>query len=106
MNSRREFVKHASRAVAAALAAHPLLGWAANQSAAKQIAPVVPGADGMIIRSLRFLDLEMPPQFANSWLTPVPHFYVRNHVFEPAKLDAAQWKLTISGEVEKPSSWH
>lgn len=56
----------------------------------------------MIVRSLRFLDLEMPPEFASSWLTPVPHFFVRNHMFEPAKMNAAEWKLTLSGEVDKP----
>jgi sulfite oxidase len=102
MNSRREFLKHASRAVTATMAAHPLVGWAANQATGKRNAPVVPGADGMIIRSLRFLDLEMPSEYANSWLTPVPHFYVRNHMFEPAKVDAVEWKVTIGGEVEKP----
>jgi sulfite oxidase len=102
MNSRRTFLKDASLAAAAGIAAHPLLSWAADSVAAKQGATVVPGADGMVIRSLRFLDLEMPPAFANSWLTPIPHFYVRNHMFEPAKANAAQWKLTIGGEVEKP----
>ena len=100
MNSRRKFVKDAFLAVTAAMAARPLLGWAAKPATATPGAAVVPGADGMIIRSLRFLDLEMPPEFANSWLTPVPHFYVRNHMFEPAKLEAAQWKLTVGGEVE------
>jgi DMSO/TMAO reductase YedYZ molybdopterin-dependent catalytic subunit len=56
----------------------------------------------MIVRSLRFLDLEMPPEFANSWLTPVPHFFVRNHMFEPSTVKAADWKLTVGGEVDKP----
>lgn len=102
MNSRRGFLKDASLAVAGAMAAHPLLSWAVNQEVARQNQPVLPGEDGMIIRSLRFLDLEMPPEFANSWLTPVTHFYVRNHMFEPIRVDAAHWKLTIDGEVEKP----
>jgi DMSO/TMAO reductase YedYZ molybdopterin-dependent catalytic subunit len=56
----------------------------------------------MIVRSLRFLDLEMPPEFANSWLTPAPHFFVRNHMFEPSAVKAAEWKLTVGGEVDKP----
>ena len=101
MNSRRKFVKDAFLAVTAAMAARPLLGWAAKPATATPGAAVVPGADGMIIRSLRFVDLEMPPEFANSWLTPVPHFYVRNHMFEADKVDASQWKITIGGEVEK-----
>ena len=56
----------------------------------------------MIVRSYRFLDLETPVEFMTDWITPVNHFFVRNHMFEPGKLDAATWKLTISGEVEKP----
>jgi DMSO/TMAO reductase YedYZ molybdopterin-dependent catalytic subunit len=96
VTSRRDFVKQASFALAAAGAIHPLLTWAQDS------ATHVPGKDGMILRSFRFLDLEMPPEYANSWITPVPHFFVRNHMHEPAVLDANEWKLTVSGEVEKP----
>ncbi len=102
MSSRRVFLKDASFAATAALTANPLFTWATGRSAAASIAPVVDGKDGMIIRSLRFLDLEMPPEFADAWVTPVQHFYVRNHMFEPAKIDAARWKLSLGGEVEKP----
>jgi DMSO/TMAO reductase YedYZ molybdopterin-dependent catalytic subunit len=58
----------------------------------------------MILRSFRFLDLEAPPEFLNTWLTPVPHFFVRNHMFEPSSLDAGEWRLSVGGEVEKPLS--
>jgi sulfite oxidase len=61
---------------------------------------LVPGKDGMIVRSRRFLDLEMPPQFFDAWITPVPHFFVRNHMHEPTTLDAHTWALTVDGEVE------
>ena len=64
----------------------------------------IPGKAGMIVRSARFLDLEMPPEFFNSWITPVPHFFVRNHMHEPSTWDADGWKLTIGGEVENPLS--
>lgn len=101
MNSRRSFLEHLGMMVAASSAARPLLSWAATNSQISR-APVISGADGMIVRSLRFLDLEMPPEFANSWLTPVPHFYVRNHMFEPGKIDSAKWQLSVTGEVEKP----
>lgn len=84
--------------------ARPLLGWAAGAGAA-QPALAIPGEDRMIVRSPRFFDLEMPPEFADSWITPVPHFYVRNHMFEPAKIHRAEWKLSISGEVGKPLSF-
>jgi sulfite oxidase len=102
MSSRRVFLKDASFAATAALTANPLFMWARGRGAAASSAPVVDGKDGMIIRSLRFLDLEMPPEFADVWVTPVQHFYVRNHMFEPAKMDAARWKLSLGGDVEKP----
>jgi len=96
MISRRQFVVGVSGAIGFAGAVRPLLGWAADESIA------IPGKDGMIVRSSRFLDLEMPVEYANSFITPVEHFFVRNHMHEPAKLDAAEWRLTVGGEVEKP----
>src|SRR5438093_7210711 len=56
----------------------------------------------MIVRSARFLDLEMPMDVLKTWITPVPHFFVRNHMHEPSTLDPSTWILTISGEVEQP----
>ena len=56
----------------------------------------------MIVRSSRFLDLETPVEFFNSWLTPVPHFFVRNHMHEPSELEPSAWRLNVGGEVEKP----
>jgi sulfite oxidase len=97
MTSRRAFLKTASAAALAAPIVHPFLAWAADPSAMS-----VPGKDRMIVRSYRFLDLETPVQFMTDWITPVNHFFVRNHMFEPAKIDPSTWKLTIGGEVEKP----
>jgi sulfite oxidase len=97
MRSRRDFLKTLSVAAFSANAAHPLLSWAADAT------PIfIPGKDGMIVRSFRFVDLEMPVEFMTEWITPVRHFYVRNHMFEPDKIDKINWKLTINGEVEKP----
>src|SRR6202158_4328815 len=96
MTSRRDFLKTASAAALAAGAAHPLLSWAVEDSVP------IPGKDRMIVRSSRFLDLETPVEFMTSWITPVNHFFVRNHMFEPAKFDAKAWQLSISCEVEKP----
>lgn len=103
MNSRRDFLRQTTLTLAAAAAARPLLDWAASAQSSGE-SPIVPGADGMVVRSLRFLDLEMPPECASSWITPVTHFYVRNHMIEPEKIDLGQWRLNISGEVEKPGS--
>ncbi len=96
MTSRRDFLRTASAAALAVGAARPLLSWAADPSTVS-----VAGKYGMIVRSYRFLDLEMPVELMTEWITPVNHFYVRNHMFEPAKLDVNTWKLTIGGEVEK-----
>ncbi|MGO8794257.1 MAG: sulfite oxidase [Candidatus Sulfotelmatobacter sp.] len=97
MNSRRDFLKQISSATLLA-GTVPMLSWAQSQS--------VPfaGEDGMILRSYRFIDLEAPVQYFNTWLTPVPHFFVRNHMYEPVELDAPQWRLSIGGEVEKPTT--
>lgn len=97
MISRRDFLRGVSGAVAAASAIHPLLTWAGEDSPV-----VIPGEDGLIVRSARFLDLETPPELFDSWITPVPHFFVRNHMHEPVTLDAETWELKITGEVEKP----
>jgi sulfite oxidase len=97
MISRRDFLKDACLAMAAAGMVHPLLSSAEDQGVL-----AVPGKEEMIVRSFRFLDLEMPTEFMNSWITPVPHFFVRNHMFEPSTLDAAEWRLSVGGEVEKP----
>jgi len=56
----------------------------------------------MILRSFRFVDLESPVEYFNTWLTPVPHFFVRNHMHEPSEVNADDWRLSIGGEVEKP----
>jgi len=58
----------------------------------------------MIVRSSRFFDLETPVEYFNTWLTPVPRFFVRNHMHEPSELNAADWRLTVGGEVERPAT--
>jgi sulfite oxidase len=95
MISRRDFLK----AVSAAVAIPPRLSWPGDDWS-----PEIAGEEGMIVRSARFLDLETPPEFLTSWITPVPHFFVRNHMHEPSTLDPKSWRLTIGGEVEKSLS--
>jgi len=62
------------------------------------------GKDRMIVRSLRYLDLEMPAEPFTSWITPVEFFFVRNHMAEPITLDLDSWRLAVTGEVEHPLS--
>ena len=97
MITRRDFLRRAPGALLATSAAGPLLTWAEAQNALS-----IPGKEGMIVRSYRFLDLETPVEYFNTWITPVEHFFVRNHMHESATLDPSEWKLSVGGEVEKP----
>ncbi|MGA3211101.1 MAG: sulfite oxidase [Terriglobales bacterium] len=99
MTTRRDFLKHISRAVLVAGAAP----FALSGPLPFQKGPPVDiaGEEGMIVRSYRFLDLETPVEYLNVWLTPVEHFFVRNHMHEPSVLDAEAWRLDINGEVDK-----
>jgi sulfite oxidase len=97
MFSRRDFLLATTGAALAASASSSLFSWAAD---AGRLA--IPGKEDLIIRSYRFLDLETPVEYFDTWLTPVQHFFVRNHMHEPSTLDASTWKLSVGGEVEKP----
>lgn len=99
MNSRRYFMKQMSGAALAIGASPSLLSL---MSTAQSGSIDVPGEDGMIVRSFRFVDLETPVEYFNTWLTPVPHFFVRNHMHEPSELSRDDWRLTVGGEVERP----
>jgi DMSO/TMAO reductase YedYZ molybdopterin-dependent catalytic subunit len=95
-------MKTASAAALAASLYRPLPFRASENSITADNAIAISGKDGMIVRSARFLDLETPVEFMTAWITPVNHFFVRNHMFEPTKFDAKTWQLSITGEVEKP----
>jgi len=110
MNSRRTFLRNVSGAALAAGALSSFPAWArlAAQSGASDPPKIdgpgidVPGEDGLILRSYRFIDLETPVEYFNTWLTPVPRFFVRNHMHEPSELTADDWRLAVLGEIEKP----
>jgi DMSO/TMAO reductase YedYZ molybdopterin-dependent catalytic subunit len=57
--------------------------------------------DGRIVRSEEPLNLEMPFETAQSFITPTQSFYVRTH-FPIPKIDRDAWWLHVEGEVEKP----
>jgi DMSO/TMAO reductase YedYZ molybdopterin-dependent catalytic subunit len=99
MNSRRRFLQQISCAAVALGAAS---SWKSFASLSPQSPTLeIPGEEDMIVRSFRFVDLETPVEDFNTWLTPVPHFFVRNHMHEPSELNLDDWRLTIGGEVEK-----
>jgi DMSO/TMAO reductase YedYZ molybdopterin-dependent catalytic subunit len=100
MNSRRDFFKVAGGAALSAWATSPFLAWPAERNSGL----VVPGKDDLIVRSYRFTDLETPVEYFNTWLTPVPHFFVRNHMHPPSAVGADGWALSFGGEVDNPYS--
>ncbi len=57
--------------------------------------------DGRIVRSEEPLNLEMPFETVESFITPTNSFYVRTH-FPIPKIDRDAWWLHLEGEVEKP----
>jgi len=57
--------------------------------------------DGRIVRSEEPLNLEMPFETAENFITPTKSFYVRTH-FPIPKIDRDAWWLHVEGEVEKP----
>ena len=57
--------------------------------------------DGKIVRSEEPLNLEMPFDTLDGFITPTEAFYVRTH-FPIPKIDKNKWQLQIEGEVENP----
>src|SRR5437762_11651377 len=57
--------------------------------------------DGKIVRGESPLNLEMPFEEVNGFLTPTESFYVRTH-FPIPSIDRDAWWLHVEGEVEKP----
>src|SRR6266550_8487154 len=56
---------------------------------------------GRIVRCEDPLNLEMPFERLDSFITPIESFYVRTHFPIPA-IDRDEWWLHVEGEVEKP----
>jgi sulfite oxidase len=97
--SRRDLLKQFTGMALGAGLFRPIVGWAADTAPVNEL-----DMAGMIVRSARFLDLEMPSSYFESWLTPVPNFFVRNHMHEPSTWDTGEWRLNIGGEVQNPLS--
>src|SRR5687768_15751815 len=95
--TRRELLALAARSTALGAVAHftPDHLWA-------QIPRVAAGKEKLIVRSVRPPDYEAPVALLDSWITPIEHFYVRQHMPTPTGLDAATWTLQVDGEVATP----
>lgn len=57
--------------------------------------------DGRIVRSEAPLNLEMPFETVEGFITPTKSFYLRTH-FPIPNIDRNAWWLHVEGEVEKP----
>ncbi len=57
--------------------------------------------DGKIVRCEDPLNLEMPFEKLDGFITPTEAFYVRTH-FPIPKIDKNKWRLRVEGEVKKP----
>ncbi|BDC50153.1 hypothetical protein F183_A24690 [Bryobacterales bacterium F-183] len=94
--SRRNMMRLIGGAAAAGAVAIPNLysatTWAPNDGKKKI---------GMIVRSTRPEDLEMPMEGFKDDITPVERLFVRSHHYTP-KVNLATWKLKIGGVVDKP----
>ncbi len=55
----------------------------------------------MKVQSTRPEDLEMPLSGFADYITPIEHFFVRTHVYEP-KVELASWRLKVEGSVATP----
>ena len=56
---------------------------------------------GMIVRSARPEDLEMPLSGFADYITPIEHFFVRTHVYAPT-VELNDWRLKVEGDVATP----
>ena len=79
--------------MAAGAVAFPGLPFEADAPVAKKT--------GMIVRSVRPEDLEMPVGFFSDYITLVEHFFVRTHTYVP-QVNLAEWNLKVEGEVRSP----
>src|SRR2546422_2568091 len=57
--------------------------------------------DGKLVRGEDPLNLEMPFEKLEGFITPTESFYVRTH-FPIPKIEKTTWRLCVEGEVEKP----
>ena len=105
---RRRFLTRAGQAGAAwvlggLLGAGASAGSAGIVRAQSEEEPVYPGKEQFLNRGSRPLNLETPVPLLDQEITPNALMFVRNHGTLP-DVDAAAWKLTVDGEVERPLS--
>src|ERR1019366_8505198 len=78
-----------------------LLAAAATPRAGGTDGIAIPGKRPMILHNDPPEDLETPVKYFDTWVTPVDAFFVRQHLPRPAAIDAAAYRLNITGMVSK-----
>ena len=64
----------------------------------------IQGKAGLTLLNDRPLNAETPPHLLDDEITPVNRHFIRNNGHPPASMDAAAWRLTIDGLVDRPLS--
>ena len=63
---------------------------------------VIRGKDGLVVINDRPVNAETPPHLLDDAITPTERHFIRNNGIPPEKTNAAAWKLTIDGLVDRP----
>jgi sulfite oxidase len=93
--SRREFLLRLAEGTVVFLTAEEiwsLASWAQTRER--------PSDPEFITRVSRPQDLESPPQWLTSWLTPNNRFFVRSHFGPPSPSSLKNWQLHVEGDVK------
>lgn len=59
------------------------------------------GKDGLVLLNDRPLNAETPAHLLDELVTPVSRHFIRNNGVPPSAVDAASWRLKITGAVER-----
>lgn len=107
--SRRRFLTHTGGVSAGMIlglsvpfARNLQAGFIPAVSAAEMAA--IQGKAGLTLLNDRPLNAETPPHLLDDEITPVNRHFIRNNGHPPANMDAAAWRLTIDGLVDRPLS--
>ncbi len=73
---------------------------AATTLAGAEDVVTIPGKRPLIVHNDRPEDLETPPSYFTSWITPNDIFFVRQHLPRP-KVEQTTYRLSIAGRVSK-----
>lgn len=65
----------------------------------------IAGKDGLTVLNDRPVNAETPAYLLDDDVTPTDRHFVRNNGIAPKDVDAAAWKLTIDGDVDKPMEY-